>query len=367
MKKNLIALAVLAASGASFAQVTITGNYTYGFKQSTTASPSSLPAGLLSGAAQITQALSGGTGGNAAGDSSGFGVDTSLVTFTAKEDLGGGMSAVAEMSLDGMARGAANGGDSSLKLTTPVGRVALQYYKPVDYLSGGVSGIGGVGMDNKVFPARSLKESVGFDTKLGPVFVGIAHMEQAGGSAASISGTPGNGAGLGVGAAGSATTVGQRLTSFSVSYLGGPVVANINYLTYDNRTDASNTSYKDVIRTAVSYDFGAFKVAGGVSQLTIMSGATLLDSLVAVSVPVTGALTLSANYANEVANGFTAGSYAGTNLPAAAVDQTRNGYGLSAKYALSKRTSIIASYANWLPFAGASRNNETNLLLSHSF
>lgn len=366
MKKSLIALAVLAASGASFAQVTITGNYTYGFKQSTIASPSSLPAGLPAGAAAVTQALSGGTGGNSAGDSSGFGVDTSLVTFAAKEDLGGGMSVAAEMSLDGFTRGAANGGDSSLKLTTSVGRLSLQSYKPVDYLSGGISGVGGVGMDNKVFPARSLKEAIGFDTKLGPVFVGIAHMEQAGGSTASTSGAPGNGAGLGVGAAGAPSTVGQRLTSLSATYVGGPLIANVNYLTYDNRTDSSNTSYKDVIRTAASYDFGAFKLGGGFSQLTIMSGATLVDALVGVSVPF-GALTLGMNYANETAKGFTAGAYGTSNLPAGAVDQTRNGYGLSATYALSKRTSLIASYANWLPFAGASRNNETNLLLSHSF
>lgn len=367
MKKSLISLAVLAASGASFAQVTITGNYIYGFKQSTTASPSSLSGALAIGAATVTQALSGGTGGNSAGDSSGFGVDISWLTFAAKEDLGGGMSVAAEMGLDGFARGAANGGDSSLKLTTSVGRLTLQSYKPVDYLSGGISGVGGVVMDNKVFPARSLKEAVGFDTKLGPVFVGIAHMEQAGGSMASTSASPGNGAGLGVGASGAPSTVGQRLTSLSATYVGGPLIANVNYLAYDNRTDSSNTSYKDVIRTAVSYDFGSFKVGAGLSQLTIMSGATLVDSLVAVSVPVTGALTVGANYANEVADGFTAGAYGASNLPAGAVDQTRNGYGLSATYALSKRTSLIARYASWLPFAGASRNNETNLLLSHSF
>lgn len=367
MKKTLIAAAVLAASGASFAQVTITGNYTYGFKQSTTASPNSLSGALAIGAATVTQALSGGNAGNSVGEASGFGVDTSLVTFAAKEDLGGGMSAAAEMNIDGLNRSGASGGDSSLKLTTSIGRIGLQYYKPVDYLSGGVSGVGGVGMDNKVFPARSLKESVGFDTKLGPVFVGIAHMEQAGGSTASTSGSAGNGAGLGVGAAGLPSTVGQRLTSLSATYVTDALVANLNYLAYDNRTADSNTSYRDVLRGAASYNFGSFKLGAGISQLTLMSGATLVDSLVAVSVPVTGALTLGANYANETANGFTAGAYGTANLPAAAVDQTRNGYGLSATYSLSKRTSLIASYVNWLPFAGASRNNETNLLVSHSF
>ena len=37
MKKSLIALAVLAASGASFAQVSITGNVTYGYQSTTVA------------------------------------------------------------------------------------------------------------------------------------------------------------------------------------------------------------------------------------------------------------------------------------------------------------------------------------------
>ncbi|PQA77596.1 porin [Rhodoferax sp. TS-BS-61-7] len=363
MKKSLIALAVLAASGASFAQVTITGNFTTGYKQTSIAAATTTAQG-------VTQNLAGGTGGNAAGDSSGLGIDTSLITFSAKEDLGGGMSVAAEMSIDGLSRGGVAGGDSSLKLTTSVGRVTLQTYKPVDYLSGGISGVGGAGMDNKVFPARSLKDAIGFDTKIGPVFVGIAHMEQA--STSGASGTTGVGAGLGVGASGSATTVGQRLNSFSVTYVGGPLIANLNYLVYDNRSDGNlgNVSYKDVIRTAASYDFGSFKLGGGFSQLTTVSGATLADGLVAVSVPV-GKLTLGANFASETANGFTAGVYSGSPLivlGAGAVDQSRTGYGLSASYALSKRTSLIANYANWQAFNGASqRNNETNLLVSHSF
>lgn len=354
MKKSLIALAVLAASGASFAQVTITGNYTYGFKSSFTA-PN------VTSVQTVTHALAGGSGGNAVGESSGLGVDTSLVTFTAKEDLGGGMSVAAEMSLDGFTRGAASGGDSSLKLTTSVGRFTLQTYKPVDYLSGGISGVGGVGMDNKVFPSRGLKEGVSFDTKLGPVFVGFAHLEQA---SVSSSTTPGVGIGLGAGAAGAAGTTGQRLNSLSATYVGGALIANVNYLVYDGRTDNVNTSYKDVIRTAASYDFGVAKLGGGVSVLTTTGGSTLTDSMIAVSVPF-GALTLGANFAQETSAGTIAQS--GIAATAGALDQTRNGYGLSATYALSKRTSLIANYANWLSAVGKDRNNQTNLLVSHSF
>lgn len=352
MKKSIIALAVLAASSASFAQVTITGNYTTGYKQSTT-SPQSTTAQT------VTQNLAGGNAGNTNGDASGFGIDTSLVTFTAKEDLGGGWSAEAEMSIDGLNRAGVSGGDSSLKLTTGVGRFILQTYKPADYLSSSF-GVGGVGMDNKVFPARTLKDSVGFDTKLGPFVLRYQHQEQ--GTANGVA--PSAALGLGVGATGAQGAIGQRLNSLSGTYISGPLIANLNYVAYDNRTDGVNTSNKDVIRAGGTYDFGSFKVGGGVSVLTLMSGATLTDGAISVAVPV-GAVTLGANFATETANGTTA--MASFGLAAGALDQTRSGYGLSATYALSKRTSLIANYANWLPYAGANRNSETNLLISHSF
>lgn len=355
MKKSLIALAVLTVSGASFAQVTITGNYITGYKQSQT-SPSTVATGATV-AQQVTQNLAGGNGGNATGEASGLGVDTSLVTFTAKEDLGGGMSVVAEMSLDGFTRGAANGGDSSLKLTTGVGRFTLQAYKPADYLSGSF-GVGGVGLDNKVFPARSLKDAIGFDTKLGPVIVSISHQEQ--GTANSVAASAA--LGLGQGAAGAAAQVGQRLNSYSATYMAGALVANLNYISYDNRTDNANTSYRDVLRAGAKYDFGGVQVGGGVSTLTTMSGGKLNSAAISAAVPV-GALTLGANYGTETADGFAIqAATANANL-----DQTRNGYGLSATYALSKRTSLIATHANWIPYGGANRNSETNLLVSHSF
>ena len=65
MKKTLVALAALAATGA-FAQVTMTGEFAYVFQQSTN-----------------------GTGAQKSGQS----VDTSEIYWDAKEDLGGGMRA----------------------------------------------------------------------------------------------------------------------------------------------------------------------------------------------------------------------------------------------------------------------------------
>jgi predicted porin len=72
MKKTLVALAVLAASGASFAQATITGTYAFGYAST--------------------------TGGGVAA-SSGLGTDTADINFAASENLGGGMTASAKMGI----------------------------------------------------------------------------------------------------------------------------------------------------------------------------------------------------------------------------------------------------------------------------
>ena len=358
MKKNLIAIAALALTGSAFAQVTITGSVIMGYKASTT----SAAAGLNQ---TVTQALAGGNNGNGSGSLGGFGIDTTVINFAATEDLGGGYTAAAELGFDGMNRAGVAGNDTAIRLTTPVGRLSLRSYKTADYLSGSFAAVGGVSMDNKVFPLRGLKDSIGFDTKIGPVALGYAHMEQA---SASNSVTPGVGIGLGAGGTGAASSTGQRLNSLSATYVGGSLIANVNYVVYDGRTDGLNTSYRDVVRAAASYDFGAVKVGGGVSTLTVMSGAVLNDTAISISVPVSAALTIGANYAAESLSGSMVQTSIGITSNGQ-VDQSRSGYGLSATYALSKRTSIIANYANWLPYGVgvAQRNEESNLLLSHSF
>ncbi|HCX81334.1 MAG TPA: hypothetical protein DHV01_06990 [Rhodoferax sp.] len=383
MKKSLIALAVLAASGASFAQVTITGQVIAGYKQSSVSGEAgsgneATKNKLLAG---VADSFVGGSGGNATGDSSGLGLDTSTITFAASEDLGGGMKIAASMNIDKVNRKEVQGGDTSLKLTTGIGRFTLQTYRPVDYLSAGVSGVGGAGLDDRVFSARVNRDAVGFDTKLGPVYVGVAMLE-AGKSKTSTT----TDVGLGVGSAGAAGTTGQRINSYSVTYVGGPLIANLNYLTYDS-IGTTDAGYKDVIRTSASYDLGVVKLGGGYSVTTTAAGGTVKDALVAASVPA-GSWTFGANYGMGTVEGTTiARSAAGQALiangtaPAAvsatlnalginadSLNGTRSGYSLTAGYALSKRTSVTASYVNWLssPFA-ATRSTEATLFLSHSF
>jgi predicted porin len=320
MKKTLIALAVLAASGASFAQVTITGEYAYGWNTSNSS------AGV---------------------ETSGLGVDTSFVKFAASEDLGGGLKVAAEMSLDGFTRGAANGGDNSLTLTGGFGKIKLANDKGADYLSSVIGGI--AGFDDKVFGARTINDSVAYTSpSFGGLTVGLSHTENA------------SGTNLGVG---SASNNDQRSNTLSLSYAAGPLSVTGGFTSYDNQgalatSGAFNGTSKDRSKSRArvkgSYDFGAFTLGAGFLQQQKNEG-TYSESIVAVAVPL-GALTL----------GVDVGSSKRENSTIAAADVSKSGYGLKAVYSLSKRTSLIGAYTSW-DAAGTQRANLTELLVSHTF
>lgn len=315
MKKTLIALAVLAASGASFAQVTITGSYAAGYQAETAP----------------------------AGDKSGLGVDTSYVAFSASEDLGGGLKASALMALDGFTRGTATGGDSNLTLAGGFGSLSLDNGKGSDYLSGDY-----VGMDEKVFGAKTTSDSITYKT---PSFSGLTVAFAHGESDAASQ------VGLGVGAAGAAA--GQRNNTLTVSYAAGPLSATAAVRAYDQTglggavASSTNNPNKSLVRAKASYDLGVAKIGGGVVQLTMNQG-TRTDTLIGAIVPF-GNLTFVADVANrKFSDSFTDGS--------------TNGYGLSAAYAFSKRTNVSVSYAAWDGSIGASsRSTKTAVLLGHSF
>jgi predicted porin len=334
MKKSLIALAVLAASGASFAQVSITGNYTAGYRAST------------------------GVGATAAangGDQSGLGLDTSAVTFEAKEDLGGGMAAGAKMSFDGLNRGGVGGGDSGMYISGGFGKISLDTGRGSDYLSGGTSGVGGVGLDDKVFSRLDASDSISYTSpSFGGVTFGVSHDEGAI-SRANEAASP---IGLGVGATGApAGATYQRGTSVTVGYAAGPLAINGNYKVWDQQGTAVTTNSKNRFSIRGAYDFGVVKLGAGYRNQQFVTGVRQ-DSFLAIGGNL-GALALGADFGQRV--------HSDTVL-AGGTDGTRTGYGLKAEYSLSKRTSFIASYASWEGVVGAAqRTTETNLLLSHSF
>lgn len=338
MKKTLIALAVLAASGASFAQVSITGNYTAGYRASTGVGATATANG---------------------GDQSGLGNDTSLVTFTAKEDLGGGLTAGTEMKIDGLTRGGVSGGDSSVFIAGGFGKIAIENGRGADYLSEGTSAVGGVGFDGKVFSTKTASDSISYTSpSFGGLTFGISHDESAIDQPGETVAT--GPLGLGVGAAGTpAGAAYQRGTGVTVGYAAGPLAINGNYKIWDQQGVASATNGNSKSRISIrgAYDFGVAKLGAGYRNQQFVTGVRQ-DSFLAVGVPL-GALTLGADFAQRVHSDTAA---------AGGTDGTRTGYGLKAEYSLSKRTSLIASYASWERVVAASqRSTETNLLVSHSF
>jgi predicted porin len=334
MKKTLIALAVLAASGASFAQVTITGNLTMGYQADHR--------------------------GVSKTDASGLGVDTAEIIFKASEDLGGGMKASAQLGLDSVTRAAGLGGhDAVLAVSGGFGALTLATAKGADYLSGGVAKVGGTGMDGKVFSVRTSADSIAYAMPFGPVTVSLTHAE------------PANTLGLGAGAAGaqgtytvtnfegtvSAATENQRSNRLAAKYAAGALVVDGGYAVYD-QSGTTGGNDKSQIRAAVSYNLGVAQIGGGMVVNSKVVG-TRTDALVSVAFPM-GALTLGADWASR-----TTADYA-----AAVPDKngTMTGYGLSASYALSKRTSASLSYTNFKQTLDATENStSTAVLLSHSF
>jgi len=337
MKKTLVALAVLAASGASFAQVAITGTVAMGY-----------------------EADSDKTGAT----NSGLGVDTTALTFAASEDLGGGLKASASLSFDGVTRKSANGGDTVMALAGSFGTVKLASARGSDYLSGGTAGVAGIGLDGKLFSALVATDAVSYKSPAYGAFAfGLIHEE-----VTTSETTATGGFGLGAGAAGLVDANYQRRNGLNLYYTAGALNADFGYQAYDQQgaaPAASNgtTTPNMVSRTrgSISYDLGAAKVGAGVDARNLTAG-TRTDSLVSVAV-LLGALTLGAEYGTR--------RYDSTGQ--AGLEGTRTGYGLKAGYDLSKRTNVGLTYVKWDAVtintvnAANVASTYTALLLAHSF
>jgi len=236
MKKTLIALAALAATGASFAQVTITGTVASGFQQSVTNAytgiQGSVVAGTLGNVPQGTVLSANGNRVATQNAASGFGVDTADINFTAKEDIGGGQSVEAKFGLTNVARGGAGTGafgadDLTLTYTnTSFGRIQMG----TTYGAAVHSGIPSAGapvidMDGKLFETRTNSDYINYAVPVGPVVL-VLNLGEAS-----------TGIGLGLGQSGVPTVIKQRSTSIAAIYTDGPLQAVAGYKVSDNRNN----------------------------------------------------------------------------------------------------------------------------------
>lgn len=332
MKKTLVAVAVLAASGASIAQVTVSGAYAYGFRTTHTASTATV----------------------AGSDSSGFGVDTSMLKFSASEDLGGGNKVSAYMQIDGLNRAdGAKGGDSNITFATAsFGTFILGLEESADFMTRSTGNAGGVDFNGKLYAAKAGGATDDFWWQY-PVTKELTFAYDL--SEAGLEG-------FGAGSAGAATVTKQRQSQYRLNYASGPIKATVRYAMYDAKTAASTTSAEadNRLRLAGTYDFGVAKIGAAYNNLTYSANTAgtgqRTDTAVSVGVPL-GALVLGANY----------GERKWDTVPGKA-NGTINGWGLSADYSLSKRTSINTYYTSYnKSVAETEKNNEFWLVLGHTF
>lgn len=333
MKKSLIALAVLAASGAAMAQSSVT---VYGIADIWFGSSKS---GLNGNSTTVLQ--SGGVSGSRFG-------------FKGTEDLGGGLKAnfLLEQGFQ-LDTGAANDAAKAFSrqayvgLSGGFGEVKLgNVYTAYDDISGLTNGAfdSVLSANNNVF--RSTRYSnpgntVYYST---PAFGGFS-------GAVSYSLDENNAANV-------------EATALHVKYEDGPIYVGAAY----QRQKAGGVG--DAVkfgRINGSYDFGVAKLLvsyGKTNADDANDPATILgktnEYLIGVDVPLGGALTLSADYATSK-----------TKSLVAANRSKRSGYGVALAYGLSKRTTVYTGFHSDTEKDGAGTKTDKNTTyavgLKHTF
>lgn len=335
MKKTLIALAVLAASSASFAQVTITGNIGPSFQKS--------PVLTFIGTGSIPEAQ-------------GIFVQDGEVNFTATESLGTGMSITARGGVTLRGRGGAVGTrDTTVALTTPFGRITAGSSRTCGQLNTVLSGqvTGGhytAQETSNLLPLDkcSLIDLVNYAAPVGPILLSLSYVEflTAAGGAGDISGL--TAAVIGGTYNKGPLSVTADYTSYSQRLVGqsGGNLGLVNGLGGQGAVDAFDGS--DRTRIVGTYDLGVAKVGLGYQMLS----RGVADQYVAsVSVPL-GAVTLGLDYTARGAQGDlkgnTASKTASFNVTGRREgDKAWTAVGVGANYSFSKSATFNVSYITY--------------------
>jgi predicted porin len=346
MKKSLIALAVLAASGAAMAQSTVT---LYGLADVWLGSVN-VDTGATS--TRTTKVDSGGAA-------------TSKWGMMGSEDLGGGLKANFKLEqglwLDtGTPNSTSNNGftrQAYVGFSGDFGEVRMGHTTtPFDDVSGALDAV----FDSDLSPMNGA-DSYG---NVPAVFTSVRYTARPGNMIYYHAPTMGGFSGAvsyGLNETDS-TTVGTSNTSLNLTYAAGPLAANFGYQV--QKTDGQGSDVK-FTRLSGSYNFGvatAKVVLGSVKNASIAvatalttgamsynDGASTSEYLLGVDVPVSAALTVSAAYADSTDNGK-------------AGDTERSGYSFAALYSLSKRTALYGGYkAMKYDFTGATADVKVNI------
>jgi hypothetical protein len=348
MKKSLVALAALAVVGAASAQstVTLSGKFAFAYEGQSVGGVSS----------------------------TGFGVTDGNVTFSASEDLGGGMKAGTIMDIrvrgrEGGATGSVAGRNAQVYLTGGFGTIAGGAVEsPNGILALGSGGSPILGLDGTALGAsrNALDAAQNADILqysspvLGGGFVIKASLaDSISNQAATTAGViaAGNGQPGAFGMQSGANL--QDATAVGVDYNSGPIAASADYTKFGANNLANQpagTAYADSrTRLSGTYDFGVVKLGLGYQTRTakVVGGADVGNKqyTLGVSAPVSSAVTVGAMYVRntqDAANAITA-------------------WDMGVQYNLSKRTALLVAYQRVSEETAAFVGSKYRVRLMHQF
>ncbi|MGI9218705.1 MAG: porin [Hydrogenophaga sp.] len=307
MKKSLIALAVLAASGAAMAQSSVT---IYGRLDASVGNIDTLANGSQ------TKLFSGGD----------TGLTTPRLGFMGSEDLGGGLKATFKLeqriNLDtGDLQAPSFKGETSVGLAGGFGAVRLGRMTTSFDDARALSNKFNVFDSNGFTPT-----SAAFKTISATKTKNADYSSRANGMVRYDSPSFGGVYGSVSHAFEQTTGADDTVTSLLLGYKDGGLNVALGY--QDEKTKQEYT------QLAASYDFGTFALSGGYStrKADAVSGGKDNEYNLGVEVPF-GAVKVSAGFASSE-----------TKISGAKASES-TGFGLGARYALSKRTSLYGGYS----------------------
>jgi len=363
MKKTLIALAALAATGA-FAQstVTISGNVGFGYQS---VDSSGLPAQNAAGNAAAT---------TSSGTNRGLAMTDATLAFTAVEDLGGGMKAMANMTFDTggstfNTAGNFNRRNTSVGVSGGFGSISMANTRSSDLITQAFVAPASLSdgiYDNSGVVWRGPIDVLTYVTPDFGGFKGNLSYVESGATAAGVGGNP---ALYQFGGQGDGNTSFTTITTvLGLTYANGPLAAGLSFKTstYDSRypVASANIARNTNSEGFITYDFGVAKVGLGFDSAMAGTDNTAAAAVRAVNdatawsfgvaAPI-GAFTVGVNWAQRDVN---------------------NMYEAVVNYDLSKRTAINLSFGRQSYDAsiagGALGGSETNgnqyrIRLLHAF
>ena len=335
MKKSLIAMAVLAASGAAMAQSSVT---LYGIVDSYVGS---VKTGV--GAARVSQTVV-----------NNGGIQGSRFGFKGSEDLGGGLKAIFQLedrfSVDtgSIGTNALFHGRSAVGLSGGFGEVKLgREYTIYDDIRGGFAG--GVVFDASAFSPVGDVFGLGSDDYAGRANNQIRYVTpNFSGFTAGVSYGLGEDKAVGVKA--------SHIAAVNVAYANGPL--SVGYAYQEEKPVSTSTAGTDKYNfLGASYNFGVVKLTGMYQNRKLLAVKDN-DFAFGVEVPL-GAFTVNAGFASAKEK-----DGSGTLFKS-------SGFGVAGSYALSKRTDVYAGLKTTQVKDGAGtkiRDNDTlGLGIRHKF